>query len=59
MDKPNGLLGIVVAIQAWAVGLTNWFISVLPTIILILSAVLTALQLYVFVRDKLFRKETP
>lgn len=58
MDKPNGLLGIVVAIQAWAVGLTNWFISVLPTIILILSAVLTALQLYVFVRDKLFRKET-
>ncbi len=57
MEKHNGLLGAIVAFQAWAVGLTNWFISVLPTIILLMSAVLTGMQLYVFVRDKLFRKE--
>jgi hypothetical protein len=53
MDNSNGLQGFAVMIQAWAVGLSNWFISALPTAILIMSAALTALQLYVFVRDKL------
>ena len=57
MDKPNGVQTIVVMIQAWAVGLSNWFITALPTIVLLMSAVLTALQLYVFVRDKLFKKK--
>lgn len=49
MDKQSGL----VMIQAWAVGLSNWFIGALPTVVLLMSAVLTALQLHVFIRDKL------
>lgn len=53
MDRSSGLQGAVVAVQAWAVGLSNWFIGALPTVVLIMSATLTALQLYVFVRDKL------
>lgn len=56
MDKSSGLQGGVVLLQAWAVGLSNWFIAALPTAVLLMSAALTALQLYVFVRDKL-RKE--
>lgn len=56
MDKTNGLQGAAVALQAWAVGLSNWFIAALPTAVLLMSATLTALQLYVFIRDKL-RKE--
>lgn len=44
---------MLVAAQAWAVGLSNWFIGALPTMVLLMSATLTALQLYVFVRDKL------
>ncbi len=42
-----------VVVQAWAVGLFNWFIGALPVVVLMMSATLTALQLYVFVRDKL------
>lgn len=53
MDKSSGLQSLVVLVQAWTVGLSNWFISALPTAVLIMSAALTALQLYVFVRDKL------
>lgn len=53
MDKSTGLQGFLVMLQAWAVGLSNWFISALPTVVLLMSATLTALQLYVFVRDKL------
>ena len=53
MDKSTGLQGFVVMLQAWAVGLSNWFIGALPTVVLLMSATLTALQLYVFVRDKL------
>lgn len=53
MDKSSGLTGAVVALQAWAVGLSNWFIGALPTVVLLMSAALTALQLYVFIRDKL------
>jgi len=56
MDKASSLQGAVVALQAWAVGLSNWFIGALPSVVLLMSATLTALQLYVFVRDKL-RKE--
>lgn len=56
MDRQSTFQGAVVAAQAWAVGLSNWFITSLPTVVLLMSAVLTALQLYVFVRDKL-RKE--
>lgn len=57
MDKSTNLQGAVVLLQAWAVGLSNWFISALPTVVLLMSAILTALQLYVFVRDKLKPKE--
>lgn len=53
MDKSSSLQGGLVALQAWAVGLSNWFIGALPTVVLLMSACLTALQLYVFVRDKL------
>lgn len=53
MDKSVSLQGAVIALQAWAVGLSNWFIGALPTVVLIMSAALTALQLYVFIRDKL------
>lgn len=53
MDKSTGLQGFAVMLQAWAVGLSNWFIGALPTVVLLMSATLTALQLYVFVRDKL------
>lgn len=53
MDKSSSLQGGVVALQAWAVGLSNWFIGALPTVVLLMSAALTAMQLYVFVRDKL------
>lgn len=53
MDKQSGLI----AFQAWAIGLSNWFISSLPTVILLMSATLTALQLYVFIRDKLTKKD--
>lgn len=53
MDKQSSLQGFVVLLQAWAVGLSNWFISALPTVVLLMSAILTGLQLYVFVRDKL------
>jgi hypothetical protein len=56
MDKTSGLQSAVVVTQAWAVGLSNWFITALPTVVLLMSATLTALQLYVFIRDKL-RKE--
>lgn len=49
MDKQSGL----VALQAWAIGLSNWFVGALPTVVLLMSAALTAMQLYVFVRDKL------
>lgn len=58
MDKSSSLQGSVVAMQAWAVGLSNWFIGALPTVVLLMSAALTAMQLYVFVRDKL-NKEKP
>lgn len=53
MDKSSGLQGAAIALQAWVVGLSNWFIGALPTAVLLMSAALTALQLYVFVRDKL------
>lgn len=53
MDKSSSLQGGIVALQAWAVGLSNWFIGALPTVVLLMSAALTAMQLYVFVRDKL------
>lgn len=53
MDKSTGLQGGVVVLQAWAVGLSNWFVASLPTVVLLMSATLTALQLYVFIRDKL------
>lgn len=53
MDKSSSLQGGVIALQAWAVGLSNWFIGALPTVVLLMSAALTAMQLYVFVRDKL------
>lgn len=56
MDKHNGLTGLLVALQAWAVGGWEWFISSLPTIILLMSAALTAVQLYVTIRDKLLKK---
>lgn len=56
MDNQSTLQGAVVALQAWAIGLSNWFVSALPTAVLLMSATLTALQLYVFMRDKL-RKE--
>lgn len=58
MDKSSSLQGSIVAMQAWAVGLSNWFIGALPTVVLLMSAALTAMQLYVFVRDKL-NKEKP
>jgi hypothetical protein len=57
MDRSSGLQGAVVVLQAWAVGLSNWFISALPTAVLLMSAALTALQLYVFVRDKLNKEK--
>lgn len=57
MDKSSGLQGALVALQAWAVGLSNWFIGALPTAVLLMSATLTALQLYFFVRDKLKVKD--
>lgn len=53
MDKSSSLQGGIIALQAWAVGLSNWFIGALPTVVLLMSAALTAMQLYVFVRDKL------
>lgn len=56
MDKSSSLQTAAIAVQAWAVGLSNWFITALPTAVLLMSAVLTALQLYVFIRDK-FKKE--
>jgi hypothetical protein len=51
------LTGLMVVLQAWAVGLSNWFVAALPTAVLVMSAVLTALQLYVFIRDKIVKKE--
>lgn len=48
--------GLIVVLQAWLVGLSNWFVSALPTAVLVMSAVLTGLQLYVFIRDKLHKK---
>lgn len=57
MDKSFSLQGAVVALQAWAIGLSNWFIGALPTVVLVMSAALTALQLYVFIRDKLKKKD--
>lgn len=56
MDNQSTLQSAVVVLQAWAVGLSNWFIGALPTVVLLMSATLTGLQLYVFMRDKL-RKE--
>lgn len=53
MDKSSSLQTGIIAMQAWAVGLSNWFIGALPTVVLLMSAALTAMQLYVFVRDKL------
>lgn len=53
MDNMPNLQGAVVALQGMAVGLSNWFVGALPTVVLLMSATLTALQLYVFVRDKL------
>lgn len=52
MDKQSA----VVVLQAWAIGLSNWFIGALPMVVLMMSATLTGLQLYVFIRDKLRRK---
>lgn len=52
MDKQSA----VVVAQAWAVGLSNWFLGALPVVVLIMSATLTALQLYVFIRDKLHKE---
>lgn len=57
MDKSAGLQGFAIMLQAWAVGLSNWFITALPTVVLLMSATLTALQLYVFVRDKLKKEK--
>lgn len=57
MDNSPGLQGTLVALQAWAVGLSNWFIGALPSVVLLMSATLTALQLYVFVRDKLKKEK--
>lgn len=57
MDNSPGLQGALVALQAWAVGLSNWFIGALPSVVLLMSAALTALQLYVFVRDKLKKEK--
>lgn len=57
MDNSPSLQGFLVALQGMAVGLSNWFISALPTAVLLMSATLTALQLYVFVRDKLKKGE--
>lgn len=57
MDKSSGLQSLMILVQAWVIGLSNWFISALPTVILIMSAALTGLQLYVFIRDKLRKKE--
>lgn len=57
MDRQAQLQGALVALQAWAVGLSNWFVSALPTVVLLMSATLTALQLYVFVRDKLKKEK--
>lgn len=57
MDKSSGLQSLVIVIQAWAVGLSNWFISALPTAVLIMSALLTGLQLYVFIRDTVRKKK--
>jgi len=56
MDRQASFQSVIIAAQGMAVGLSNWLISALPTVVLLMSAVLTALQLYVFVRDKL-RKE--
>lgn len=53
MDRPAQVQSAVIVGQAWAVGLSNWFISALPTVVLLSSLLLTTLQLYVFVRDKL------
>lgn len=41
--------------QGAAVAAFSWFVSALPTVILLMSALLTGLQLYVFIRDKLRR----
>jgi hypothetical protein len=57
MDKSTNLQTAMVALQAWAVGLSSWFISALPTVVLVMSATLTGLQLYVFMRDKLTKKD--
>lgn len=57
MDKTPGLQSAVIVVQAWAVGLSNWFISALPTAVLVMSAILTALQLYVFVRDRVKKRK--
>lgn len=56
MDNTPSLQSGIIALQGMAVGLSNWFISALPSVVLLMSATLTALQLYVFIRDKL-RKE--
>ena len=56
MDKSTNLQTAMVALQAWAVGLSSWFISALPTVVLVMSATLTGLQLYVFMRDKLAKR---
>jgi len=57
MDKSTDLYGLFVHAQAWVVGLSAWLVSALPTVILLMSAALTGLQLYVFIRDKLRKKE--
>lgn len=44
---------LIASLQGAAVGLYSGLISALPTLVLIMSATLTALQLYVFIRDKL------
>lgn len=57
MNESSTLQGAIVALQAWAVGLSNWFIGALPSVVLLMSATLTALQLYVFIRDKLKKEK--
>jgi hypothetical protein len=57
MNESSGLQSAVIVVQAWAVGLSNWFISALPSAVLVMSAVLTALQLYVFVRDQVKKRK--
>ncbi|ANH51104.1 hypothetical protein FDH02_gp28 [Pseudomonas phage VSW-3] len=57
MDSNSRAMTIFASAQGAAVGLYNGLIDVLPALILLMSAALTALQLYVFIRDKFINKE--